>query len=179
MYSRKDNSPNYIEFSKNQTRIFWFQKSYEGKLYFEPRFQLLKVNNLGQLEKSQQVDLSGKVGEALLGIRKTIIYDAENLGLVPIYEAKSGKESTMGQELDVCNRVYELATYNLRRVCVTIKKYNVNKPPYIQIRHFNARENEARKQLIIVGLSNALWCFVCLLIEILLVQNYLLLLKFT
>ena len=89
MYSRKDNSPNYIEFSKNQTRIFWFQKSYEGKLYFEPRFQLLKVNNLGQLEKSQQVDLSGKVGEALLGIRKTIIYEAENLGLVPIYEAKS------------------------------------------------------------------------------------------
>ena len=53
---------------------------------------------------------------------RTIIHDAENLGLVPIYEAKSGRESTMDQELDICNRVYEIATYNMRRVCVTIKK---------------------------------------------------------
>ena len=126
MYSRKDTSPNYTDFSKNQTRIerfVWFQKSYRGKFYFETRFQLLKINNLGQFEKSQQVYLSEREGEALSGIRKTIIHDAENLGLVPIYEAKSGKESTMGQELDICNRVYELTTYNMRRVCVTIIKF--------------------------------------------------------
>ena len=55
------------------------------------------------------------------------------LKLLDSYEAKSGKESPMDQELDICNRVYEIATYNMRRVCVTFKKYNVNKPP-IQIR---------------------------------------------
>ena len=43
-------------------------------------------------------------------MRKTFIHDAENLGLVPIYEAKSRKESTMDQELDICNRVYGIAT---------------------------------------------------------------------
>ena len=66
--------------------------------------------------------------------------DAENLGVLPIYEAKSGKESTMDQEPDICNRVYEIATYNIRRVCVTIKKCNVSKPPYSQIRLFTAKE---------------------------------------
>ena len=119
MYSRKDTSPNYIEFLKNQTRIgrfVWFQKSYKGKFYFEPCFQLLKINNLGQFEKSQQVYLSEKEGEALSTMRNTVIHDAENLGLVPIYEAKPGKESTMDQELEICNRVYEIATYNMRRV---------------------------------------------------------------
>ena len=53
---RKDNSPNYIEISKNQTRIgrfVWFLKSYKWKNYFEPCFQLLKINDLGQFEKSQ------------------------------------------------------------------------------------------------------------------------------
>ena len=75
----------------------------------------------------------------------TIIHDAENIGFVPIYEAKSGKESTMDQELDICNRVYEIATYNMKRVCVTMKKYIVNKPPYIQIRLFTAKEIEAMK----------------------------------
>ena len=133
MYSRKVDSPNYIEFSENQKRIgrfVWFQRSYKGKLYLEPCFQLLKINDLGQFEKSQQVYFSEKEGEAISAIRNTVIHDAENLGLVPIYETKSGKESTMDQELDICNRVYEIATYNMRRVCVTIKKYSVNKPPY-------------------------------------------------
>ena len=150
MYSRNDTSPNYIEFSKNQTRIerfVWFQKSYKGKFYSEPCFQLFKVNDLGQFEKSQQIYLSEKEGEALSTIRNTVIHDAENLGLVPIYEAKPGKESTMDQELEICNRVYEIATYNMSRVCVTIKKYSVNKPPYIQIRLFIAKENEAMKQI--------------------------------
>ena len=57
----------------------------------------------------------------------------------------------MDQELDICNRLYEIATYNARRVCVTIKKYSVNKPPYIQIRLFTAKENEAMKQVAYVN----------------------------
>ena len=102
---------------------------------------------MGQFEKSQQVYLSEKEGEVLSTIRNSVIHDAENLGLVPIYEAKSGKEPTMDQELEICNRVYEIATYTMRRVCVTVKKYSVNKPPYIQIRLFTAKENEAMKQV--------------------------------
>ena len=71
----------------------------------EPCFQLLKINDLGQFEKSQQVYLSEKEGEAISAIRNTVIHDAENLRLLPIYAAKSGKESTMDQGLDICNRV--------------------------------------------------------------------------
>ena len=106
---------------------------------------------MGQFEKSQQVYLSEKEGETISAIRNTVIHDAENLGLVPIYEAKSDKESIMDQELDICNRVYEIATYNTRRVCITIKKYHVGKPPYIQIRLFTAKENEAMKQVAYVN----------------------------
>ena len=94
MYMRKVDSSNYIEFSKNQTRIVrfaWSQKSDKGKICFEPCFQLLKINDLGQFEKCQQVYLSENEGEAISAIRNTVIHDAENLGFVPIYEAKSGK----------------------------------------------------------------------------------------
>ena len=100
---------------------------------------------MGQFEKSQHVYLSEKEGEALSAIRSTVIHDAVNLGLVPIYEGTSAKKSTMEHELDICNRVYEIATKNMRRACVTIKKYSVNKQPYIQIRLFTAKENEAMK----------------------------------
>ena len=154
MYSRKANSPNYIEFSKNQKRIgrfAWFQKPYKGKICLEPCFQLLKINDLGQFEKSQQVYFSEKEGKVISAIRNTVHHDAEIFGLVPIYEAKSSRESTIDQELDICNRVNETATYNMRRVCVTIKKYNVSKPPYIQIRLFTAKENEHLKQVTYVN----------------------------
>ena len=154
MYSRKDTSPNYIELSKNQTKIgrfVWFQKSYKGKIYFEPCFQLLKFDDLGQFEKSQQVYLSEKEGEEISPIRNTVSHDAENLGLVPIYETKTGEDSTMDQELDICNRVYEIATYSMRRVWVTMKKYHVNKPPYVQARLFTGKENEAMKQFAYVN----------------------------
>ena len=117
------------------------------KIYFEPCFQLLKINDLRQFEKSRQVHISEEEGEAISAIRNTVIHDAEKLGLIPTNEAKSDKESTMDQQLDICNRVYEIATYNMRRECVTIKKYSANKPPYIQIRLFIAKENEAMKQV--------------------------------
>ena len=142
------------EFSKNQTRIgrfAWSQKSYKGKVYFEPCFQLFKKNELGQLEKRQQVYLGEKEGEAISAIRNTVIHDAENLGLVPILELTSDKKSTKDQELANCKKVYDIATYDRRQVCVTIKRYNINKPPYIQIRLFTAKENEAMKQVAYVN----------------------------
>ena len=57
----------------------------------------------------------------------------------------------------------------MRRVCVTIKKYSVNKPPYIQIRLFTATKNEAMKQVAYVNytlnefkeLSQILGDFMC------------------
>ena len=98
MYSRKDTSTNYIELSKNQTgigRFAWSQKSYKGKIYFELCFQLFKKNELGQFEKKQQVYLGEKEREEISAIRNTVIHDAENLGLGPILELTSDKESTM------------------------------------------------------------------------------------
>ena len=142
MYSRKDTSPIYIEFLKNQTRIgrfAWSQKSYREKIYFEPCFQLFKKNELGQLEKRQQVYLGEKEGEAISAIGNTVFHDAENLGLVPILELTSDQESTMDQELASFNKVYDIATYKRRQVCVTIKRYNIHKFIYVQIRLFTQK----------------------------------------
>ena len=64
---------------------------------------------MGQFEKFQQIFLSEEEGETISAIRNTVIHYAENLGFVPIYYFKSGKKSTMEQELDICKRVYEIA----------------------------------------------------------------------
>ena len=147
MYSRKDNLPNYIEFAKNHKRtgrFFWSQKPYNGKVYFEPCFQLLKKNEPGQIEKTQQVYLDEKQEERISAIRNTV-------GLVPVLESHSDKDSTMELELANCHAMYDVATYKKRSVCVTIKKYIVNKPPNIQIRLFTAKENEVLKQFAYVN----------------------------
>ena len=53
----------------------------------------------------------------------------------------------MDPELANCNKVLDIAFYDRKQVCFTIKKYNVNKPPYIQIGFIIAKENEAMKQV--------------------------------
>ena len=107
--------------------------------------------NLDKSKKTQQVYLGEKEGERISAIRNTVFHDAENLGLVPVLEPYSDKDSTMEQELANCHAVYDVATYKKRRVCATIKKYSVNKPPYIQIRLFTAKENEVLKQVAYVN----------------------------
>ena len=66
-------------------------------------------------------------------------------------ELTSDKESTMDQELANCNKKYDIAIYKKRQVCATIKIYKANKPPYIQIRLFTAKKNEAIKQVAYVN----------------------------
>ena len=70
--------------------LFGYKNPTRAKKYFKLCFQLLKINELGQSEKYQQEYLSEKVGKAISVIRNTVINDAENLELVPIYDAKSG-----------------------------------------------------------------------------------------
>ena len=136
MYSWKNIFSNYIELAKNQKgigRFSWSLKSFNRKLYFEPCFQLLKKMNREKSKKNQQVYL-GEKGERISAKWNTVTRDAENLGLVRLLESYSVKDSTMEQELAHCHAVYDIATYKKRKMCVTIKKYSVNKPPYIQIR---------------------------------------------
>ena len=59
----------------------------------------------------------------------------------------------MDQVVDICIRVYEIATYDMRRVCVTMKNYIVNKQPYIQIllTSTTAKGNEELKQMAFVN----------------------------
>ena len=101
-------------------------------MYFEPCLQLLKKNELEQIEKSQQVYHGEKEEEKISVILNTVIHDAENLGFDAVLELYSDKDSTREQELANCHAVYGVATYKKRRVFVTIKKYSVNKRPYIQ-----------------------------------------------
>ena len=77
-------------FMKKWMRL-WSQKYYKGKKQFEPFFQLLKINDLGKFEKSQQVYLSEKEGEAIPAFSKTIDHDAVNIGLVSNYETNLAK----------------------------------------------------------------------------------------
>ena len=119
MISRKNIFPNYIEFAKNQKRIWrlsWSQKTYNGKIYSEPCFQLLKKNESGQIEKTQKVYPGENEGERISAIRNTVIHDAENLGLNPVLEPYSDKGSIMEQELANCHAVYDVAIYKKKRV---------------------------------------------------------------
>ena len=47
---------------------------------------------------------------------------AENNGLVPILEAYSVEASSIDQELDILNEVYDIVSFNRRQIGFSIKK---------------------------------------------------------
>ena len=79
--------------------------------------------------KIQQIYLGEKEEEAITAIRNTVHQDAENLEVVSVLELNSEKHSIKDQELANWNKTYDVAIHIKRQFCVTIKKYNFNKPP--------------------------------------------------
>ena len=126
--------PNYIELAKNHEELGDFLGP---KNPLTKKFTLNLASNCWRkwigTNRENPPSLSWRKRRKDISNRNTVIHDAENLGLVPLLEPNSDKDSTMEQELANCHAVYDIATYKKRRVCVTIKKYSVSKPPYIQI----------------------------------------------
>ena len=91
-------------------------KTIQGKNYFNPASKFptpmisLKSKNISQssLEKKKKERQ----------FRNTVINDAENIDIVPIMELIAGKESTMDQELAICNKMFDIANYCRSQVCV-------------------------------------------------------------
>ena len=105
--------------SFNDRRLFY----HEAYIFPLHRTLTTNENEKGQLKKSQKIYLGEKerVGKRKSAIHNSVARDAEKLGLEPIYDAKSRKKSYFDTVLDICNRVYEIATCDRRNVCVTIK----------------------------------------------------------
>ena len=126
-------------------------KILQEEILFKPCFQLFKRSELGQLEKNSKSVLVKKKEKQTRQL-KTVLFAM--LKTLESFLYWTHFYSTMDQQLAKCNKAYVTAIYNKRQVCVTIKKHNVNKPPYIPIRLFTAKGNEAKKQ---VAMSIILW----------------------
>ena len=206
MYSWKDTSPNYItikDYSRKETshktrigRFVWFQKSYKGKQFFEPCFQLLKINNLGQFESpNKSILVKKKVkrykqsGILLFTMLKTLdsyLYMKPNLAKNQIW-IRSWRsvieymkyQHTTWEGCVSRSRSTVWTSHPTFRIDSSLQKRmkQWNKLPMSTILWTNSKNCpefwKTLSLLIIVSLSNALWFFVWWLIEILLVQNYL------
>ena len=155
MYSKKDTSPNYIEFSKNQARIgrfVWFQKPYKGKFYFEPCFQLLKITSWDNLKSPKKSIFVKKKVKRYRQSRILLFTMLKTLDSY-LYRKPNPPKNQLWIRTwrSLIEYIKKIATYKMRRMFVTMKKYSVNKPPNIQIRLFTAKENEAMKQVAYVN----------------------------
>ena len=99
---------NLLKIKKNWETLLVPKTLQRKKKYSEPCFQLLRKNELGQIEKSQQVYLGEKEEEMISTIRNTVNHDDKNLGLVPVLEPYSDKDATMMKELSCVEKKFKL-----------------------------------------------------------------------
>ena len=94
-----------IKKSSKNWEICSVPKNLPGESLFWTLFSTVQENWVWTFRKSQLVYLGKKEREAISAIRITVIQDAENLGIVPILEVTSDKESTTDHELANCSNV--------------------------------------------------------------------------
>ena len=142
-------SSNYIEFAKNQKRIgiiSWSQKPYNGKVYFKHCFQLLKKNESGQIENKARLTGWKRRGKDISNTEYWYSWCWNNYTRSCIGNLFWQKLNHGAGTCELSCGVWHSNIQEEKEVCHN-QKYSVNKPPYIQIRLFTAKENEVLKQV--------------------------------
>ena len=109
------------------------------------------------LEKQSEILVAKEEYEKLIDFFPSFLYYVETFKKTFIILTKAlkkktfRKDSTMEQELVNCHAVHDVATEKKRRMCVTITKYSLNKPHYVQTRLFSTKENKVLKQVACVN----------------------------
>ena len=142
-YSRKDTSPNYNEFSKNQTRIGRFARSQNPtrKIFImNPAFNYSRKMSWDNSKRYIKPFLEKKKEKQIRQSEILLFTMLRTLDSFLYWNSLLTRSQLWIRILPTATKC-RAATYNRRQVCVTIKKNNVNKPPFIQIRLFTAQEN--------------------------------------
>ena len=101
----------------------------KGKKFLNSASNYSKKLSWGNSKKISKIILVEKKKKQSLQLEILLVRMLKTWISFPALEIISEKESTMDQELVNCNKKYDIANYKISQVCVTIKKYNVNKTP--------------------------------------------------
>ena len=146
----------YVDFGKCQDRferIFWSLNSFD---YLDVKLKVFKRDENKQFRLAQNLTMGEADFNQFLRLRKQLVVAVRDFSkeenLPPVQVKLLAKE-----QLKLTHKVVEVVERPHRKICVTMLRYNVEKPEtsYVQVRSFGRRKDEEKfSQIVYVNLMN-------------------------
>ena len=138
----------YVDFGKGQDTIRQFSWSKNDSNYLDVKLKVFKKDDNNEFRLVQNLTMGEVDFNQSMQFRNQLVNAAENFAeedsLTPVLIPTMYKD--MDEQLKLAHKVVDVVERANRKVCVTLLRYNVDKPEssYAQVRQF-ARKNEDEK----------------------------------
>ena len=156
----------YVDFGKCQDRFGQFSWSKNDSNHLDVKLKVFKKDDNKEFRLVQNLTVGDADFNQFVRLRNQLVKAAENFAreenLTPVLIPTMSKD--MDEQLKLSHKVVEVVDRTNRKICVTLLRYNVEKPEcsYAQVRLF-ARKKEDEKFQQIVYVNYKLEQFVYLL----------------
>ena len=143
----------YLDFGKFQDKFGRFSWSKNDSNYLDLKFKVCKKDDKKEFPLVQNLTIGEADFNQFMRLKNQLVNAAENFAreenLTPVLIPTMSKD--MDEQLKVAHKVVDIVDRANRKICVTLLRYNVDKPEssYAQIRLFTWKNEDEKKQQVV------------------------------
>ena len=149
-------STDYVDFGKCQDRFGRFSWSKNDSNYLDVKLKVFRKDDKKKLRLVQNLTMGEADFNQFMRLRNQLVNAAQNIAreknLTPVLIPTMSRD--MDEQLNLAHKVVDVVDRTNRRICVTLLRYNVDKPEssYAQVRLFaRKKEDEKFQQVVYVN----------------------------
>ena len=157
----------YVDFGKCQDRFGRYSWSKNDSNYLDVKLKVFRKDDKKEFRLVQNLTMGEADFNQFMRLRNQLVNAAENFAreesLTPVLIPTMSRD--LGEQLKLADKVVDVVDRIIRKICVTLLRYNVDKPEssYAQVRLF-ARKKEDEKFQQVVFVNYKLEEFIYLLV---------------
>ena len=142
-----------VDFGKCQDRVGRFSWSKNDSNYLDVKLKVFRKDDKKEFRLAQNVTMGEADFNQFMRLRNQLVNAAENFAreenLTPVLIPTMSRD--MDEQLKVAHKVVDVVERTNRKICVTLLRYNVDKPEssYAQVRLFARKKEDEKFQQVV------------------------------
>ena len=151
----------YVDFDKRQNRFGRFFWSKNHSNYLDVKLKVFRKGDKKEFRLVQNLTMGEADFNQFMRLRNQLVNTAENFArkenLTPVLIPTMSND--MDEQLKLAHKVVDLVCRGNRKICVTLLRYNVDKPEscYAQVQLFARKKEEEKFQQVVYKLEDFIY----------------------
>ena len=144
---------NYVDFDKSQDRFGQISWSKNDSNYLDVKLKVFRKDDMKEFRLLQNFTMGEADFNQFMQLRNQLVNAAENFAReensTPVVIPTVSRD--MDEQLKLAHKVVDVVDRTNRKICVTLLRYNVDKPEssYAQVRLFARKEEDEKFQQVV------------------------------